>query len=88
MKVLIFVFYAVVVIGIIFTFIKVAFGNMTKKAPKKNVRNYVVRFDPVKEQYYITNALDTHDEDVLTFFGNRVYYKDRPKAEFVVEKMN
>jgi hypothetical protein len=87
MKTLILIFYAVVLIGIVFTFIKVAFGG-NPRSTKKNVRNFVVRFDPAKEKYYIANQLDTHDEDVTNWMGNRIYYTDKPKAEFVVQKLN
>ncbi|AFC21558.1 hypothetical protein GAP32_110 [Cronobacter phage vB_CsaM_GAP32] len=57
-------------------------------APRKNIRNYKVRFDAAKEKYYIVNQLDTHDEPVTNSLGFRVMYKDKPKAEFVAEKYN
>lgn len=87
MKIVIFCFYALVVLGIVVAFIKVAFGGKSKPS-KKNVRNYVVRFDPVKEKYYIANELETHDEDVTNWLGNRVFYADKVKAEFIVQKLN
>lgn len=54
----------------------------------KNVRNFKVRFDAAKEKYYIVNQLETYDEPVTNCFGFRVFYKDKPKAEFVAEKLN
>lgn len=55
---------------------------------KRNIRNYKVRFDAVAEKYYIVNELATHDEPVENWFGRRVMYKDKPKAEFIVQKLN
>lgn len=56
--------------------------------PRKNIRNYKVRFDAAKEKYYLVNQLETHDEPVTNSLGFRVMYKDKLKAEFVAEKYN
>lgn len=55
---------------------------------KKNTQNYKVRFDAANEKYYIVNEMETYDEPVTNYFGIRVMYKDKPKAEFVCEKLN
>lgn len=90
MKVLLFVFVLMVIFGIFAAVLVSIFGesNQTPVRPKKNTRNYKVRFDPVAEKYFIVNELETHDEPVETWYGRRVMYADKPKAEFVVQKMN
>lgn len=55
---------------------------------KTNVQNHKVRFDAAKEKYFIVNEMETYDEPVTNCFGFRVMYKDKPKAEFVCDKLN
>ncbi len=83
---------------VIFTFLMFAVGFTSiliyglfcdkQPMPRKNIRNYKVRFDAAKEKYYLVNQLETHDEPVTNWFGFRVMYKDKLKAEFVLEKLN
>lgn len=65
-----------------------SFTDQSTKPMKKNVRNFKVRFDAAAEKYYIVNELPTYDEPVTNWFGIRVKYKDKLKAEFVKDKLN
>lgn len=80
-----FIVVLMVVFGIVVAVLNILFGKST---PTRNVRNFKVRFDPVTEKYYIVNQLATHDEPVTNCFGRRIFYVDKPKAEFIVQKMN
>lgn len=79
-----------VILAIVFI-AAVLYSVAKDKAPakvKKNIQNHKVRFDAAKEQYFIVNELETYDEPVTNCFGFRVMYKEKPKAEFVCEKLN
>ena len=76
------------VVLLIFFIGAVLYAVTREQTPKKNVRNFKVRFDAANEKYYIVNELDTYDEPVTNFIGKRVMYKEKPKAEFVCEKLN
>ncbi|EBS4516704.1 hypothetical protein DQT32_04750 [Salmonella enterica subsp. enterica serovar Braenderup] len=90
MKFLLFVLVLMVVFAILSAVLISIFGNKSgiSQPAKKNTRNYKVRFDAVAEKYYIVNELATHDEPVENWFGRRVMYADKPKAEFIVQKLN
>lgn len=76
------------VVVLVFTLFFIFHALLTADVPKKNVRNYKVRFDAASEKYYIVNELETHDEPVTGRFGSRVMYKEKLKAEHVTQKYN
>lgn len=86
MKTIIFcMVFAVIVAGFIY-FLASLIQPTSTPASK---RNFKVRFDSIKEKYYITNELPSgKDQDVVGFFGFRKYYTDKFKVELIVEKLN
>lgn len=78
----------VALFAVLYVCVKVGSLVFGTNETKKPVRNYKTRFDPVKKKYYIYNSLPTKDEEVTNFFGNRVLYKSKAEAEFVVQKLN
>lgn len=51
-------------------------------------QNYKVRFNPKNNKYYLTNASNFGDIDVVRFGLFRVYYKSKIDADFVMQKLN
>lgn len=51
-------------------------------------RNFKVRFNPNNNKYYLTNATQYGDLDVVRFGLFRVYYKSKIDADFVMQKLN
>ncbi len=49
--------------------------------------NYMVRFNPINNKYYIVNARGSKDYPFRTFWGTRKYYNDRTQAEVVLQKL-
>lgn len=49
--------------------------------------NYMVRFNPGNNKYYLVNARPTKDIPFTTFWGTRKYYSDRTQAEVVLQKL-
>lgn len=49
--------------------------------------NYVIRFNPINNKYYIVNARGSKDYAFRTFWGTRKYYNDRTQAEVVLQKL-
>ncbi|AQW88629.1 hypothetical protein pEaSNUABM50_00102 [Erwinia phage pEa_SNUABM_50] len=89
MKLIIFFAIALIVFAILAMIIKSTLDSKdVSYGKKKNTRNFKVRFDAAAEKYYIVNELQTHDEPVVNWLGKRVMYKEKPKAEFVTEKLN
>lgn len=93
MKIIVLIIFILFIVAVLSMIFVTAFSDKktekdNKVPQRKNVQNYKVRFDAAKEQYYIVNQLETYDEPVTNCFGFRVMYKDKPKAEFVVDKLN
>lgn len=84
-----FVVMFMVMFAVMYVVVRVALALFTDEKPKKRpVRNYKVRFDAYKKKYYITNEMATRDVDVTNWLGKRVLYKNRPEADFIVQKLN
>ncbi|SOK58370.1 hypothetical protein [Yersinia phage fHe-Yen9-04] len=89
MKMLVVIVLAIILLVALIAIFKSLLDIKTNETnSKKNTRNYKVRFDAAAEKYYIVNELQTHDEPVVNWTGRRVMYKEKPKAEFVTEKLN
>lgn len=78
-----------IVIGIVVTYIISVMVNRSVTSDMNNgKRNYKVRFNPINNKYYLTNATNYGDLDVVRFGVFRVYYKSKIDADFVMQKLN
>lgn len=89
MKTIIFCMFVFGLVAAFVYFIASLMGYSKPTSTPVAKRNFKVRFDSIKEKYYITNELPNgKDQDVVGFFGFRKYYDDKFKIELIVEKLN
>ena len=79
-----------ILIVLVMFFVCLIFLHETQKDHTQYPRNYEVRFDPESEKYYIVNHVinESIDVEVRSSWGNRLYYPDITKAQYVCDTMN
>lgn len=78
----------VVLFVVMFAVVRLVQAILGAGQPKKQVRNFKTRFDPVKKKYYIVNELPTRDDEITNWLGRRILYANQAEADFIVQKLN
>lgn len=82
------VFFAIAIAIVSVYVISVMVDRSVTRDMNNGKRNFKVRFNPTNNKYYLANATNFGDLDVVRFGFFRVYYKSKIDADFVMQKLN
>lgn len=82
------IFFAIALVLVAVYVISVMVNRSVTSDMNNGKRNFKVRFNPTNNKYYLTNATNYGDLDVVRFGIFRVYYKSKIDADFVMQKLN
>lgn len=82
------IIFAIAIALVVTYIISVMVNRSVTRDMNNGKRNFKVRFNPTNNKYYLTNATNFGDLDVVRFGIFRVYYKSKIDADFVMQKLN